>query len=272
MPARKRELVGWLRASYSVSKARACRLVLLQPSSYYYQAKRNVGNEVLKQRIKEIAAARVRFGYRRITVLLRRESWKVNAKRVYRLYRQEDMQLSRKKPKKKRASHQRVASVQAERVNQKWSMDFVTDLLVDGRYFRILAVVDQFTRECIALHAGQSLRGSDVARSLSHVVDARSSPESITVDNGSEFCSQVMDTWAYRNKVQLEFIRPGKPVENHYIESFNGGLRDECLNLHLFFNLKDAQDELDLWREDYNLVRPHGSLGEMTPQEFASQC
>lgn len=243
----------------------------LQPSSYYYQAKQNGVNEALKLRMKEIAAARVRFGYRRITVLLRREGWQVNAKRIYRLYREEGMQLSRKKPKKKRASHQRVASLQAEESNQKWSMDFVTDRLVDGRYFRILTVVDQFTRECVALHVGQSLRGSDVARCLNRVVQDRGTPESITVDNGSEFCSQVMDNWAYRNRVQLEFIRPGKPVENHYIESFNGRLRDECLNVHLFFDLKDAQEKLDRWREDYNFVRPHGSLGEMTPREFASQ-
>ena len=243
----------------------------MQTSSYHYQAKHSAVNEALKQRMKEIAAARVRFGYRRITVLLRREGWKVNAKRVYRLYREEGMQLSRKKPKKKRASHQRVATSQAEEANQKWSMDFVTDRLVDGRYFRALTVVDQFTRECIALHAGQSLKGSDVAQCLNRAVQDRAAPESITVDNGSEFCSQVMDTWAYRNQVQLGFIRPGKPVENHYIESFNGRLRDECLNLHLFFDLEDAQEKLDQWREDYNYVRTHGSLGEMTPREFARQ-
>lgn len=258
----------WLKGAFSVSNARACRLVLLGRSSYYYKVKKCAVNEALKQRIKEIAASRVRFGYRRITVLLQREGWKVNVKRVHRIYKEEGMQLSRKKPKKKRASHQRVASGRAEKPNQKWSMDFVTDRLEDGRYFRILTIVDQFTRECVALHAGQSLRGSDVAGTLNHAIEARDTPETITVDNGSEFCSQVMDTWAYRNQVQLEFIRPGKPVENHYIESFNGRLRDECLNLNLFFDLEDAQEKLDEWRKDYNMNRPHGSLGEMTPFEF----
>lgn len=228
-------------------------------------------NEALRHRIKEIAASRVRFGYRRITVLLRREGWEVNAKRVYRLYKEEEMQLSRKKPKKKRASHQRVARVQAQEANQKWSMDFVTDRLEDGRYFRALTVVDQYTRECVALHAGKSLRGADVARCLSRAIKSRSAPESITVDNGSEFCSRVMDEWAYRNQVKLDFIRPGKPVENNYIESFNGRLRDECLNVHLFFDLEDAQDKLDRWRKDYNMNRPHGSLKEMTPWEFANR-
>ena len=264
-------MVDWLKGAFEVSNARACRLVGLQESSYFYKAKGNEMNEALKRRMKEIAASRVRFGYRRITVMLRREGWKVNAKRVYRLYSEEGMQLSRKKPKKKRASHQRIPSSQATAPNQKWSKDFVTDRLEDGRYFRVLTVVDQFTRECVALHAGQSLRGDDVARCLDRSIRTRKAPQSITVDNGSEFCSQVMDTWAYRNDVLLDFIRPGKPVENHYIESFNGRLRDECLNTHLFFNLEDAQEKLDEWRNDYNFVRPHGTLGELAPQEFASQ-
>ena len=150
-------------------------------------------------------------------------------------------------------------------------MDFVTDRFEDGRYFRALTVVDQYTRECVPLLAGRSLRGSDVARCLSGVIKSRSAPESITVDNGSEFCSQVMDEWAYRNRVKLDFIRPGKPVENNYIESFNGRLRDEFLNVHQFFDLEDAQENLDQWRKDYNLDGPHDSLGEMTPAEFANK-
>ena len=264
-------MVDWLKRAFEVSNARACRLVELQQSSYFYKAKGDEINEALKRRMKEIAASRVRFGYRRITVMLRREGWKVNAKRVYRLYSEEGMQLSRKKPMKKRVSHRRITSARAEAPNQKWLMDFVTDRLEDGRYFRALTVVDQFTRECVALHVGQFLRGTDVARCLDRAIKARKAPESITVDNGSEFCNQVMDTWAYRNEVVLDFIRPGKPVDNHYIESFNGRLRDECLNTHLFFDLEDAQEKLDEWRNDYNFVRPHGTLGELAPQEFASQ-
>lgn len=203
--------------------------------------------------------------------MLRREGWQVNRKRVHRLYREQNLQLRRKKRRIKRASHSRVAQERASEANQRWSMDFVTDRLENGSYFRILTVVDQYTRECLALHAGHSLRGSDVARCLSRVVDERGAPCSITVDNGSEFYSQEMDHWAYRNEVELDFIRPGKPVENHYIESFNGRLRDECLNTHLFFDLLDAQDKLDSWKLDYNAIRPHGSLGQFTPQEFAQK-
>lgn len=148
-------------------------------------------------------------------------------------------------------------------------MDFVTDRFENGNYFRMLTVVDQYTRECVALHAGSSLRDTDVAKCLRRVIKERKAPSSITVDNGSEFYSQAMDSWAYQNEVKLDFIRPGKPVENHYIESFNGRLRDECLNTHLFFDLKDAQKKIDLWREDYNKVRPHSALRSLPPAEYA---
>jgi len=148
-------------------------------------------------------------------------------------------------------------------------MDFVTDRLESGGYFRILTVVDQFTRECLAVKAGRSLRGRDVAKCLSGVLTKRDRPKTITVDNGSEFYSQEMDAWAYRNEISLDFIRPGKPVENAFIESFNGRLRDECLNTHVFFDLLDAQEKLDHWQKDYNEDRPHSSLGELSPAEFA---
>lgn len=268
-PARKKELAEWLKAAFGISSSRACRLSGLVRSSYYYRAKPDPINEVLTKRIKELSASRVRFGFQRIHVMLRREGWQVNRKRVHRLYCQQDLQLRRKKRRVKRASHSRVAQERATMANQRWSMDFVTDRLENGSYFRILTVVDQYTRECLALHAGHSLRGLDVARCLSRVVDERGAPGSITVDNGSEFYSQEMDHWAYRNEVELDFIRPGKPVENHYIESFNGRLRDECLNTHLFFDLLDAQEKLDRWKHDYNVIRPHGSLDKLTPEEFA---
>ena len=255
-----------------MSVSRACRLVGLNRSSYYYKEKPNVFNEALLVRIKEIAASRVRFGFQRIHVMLRREGWEVNRKRLYRLYCLEGMQLRKKKKGPKRVSSQRVKRKKAEAVDQKWSMDFVTDKLENGRYFRVLSVVDQYSRECVILSAGHSLRGGDVARNLSKALIERSAPETITVDNGSEFYSREMDTWAYRNGVELDFIRPGKPVENHYIESFNGRLRDECLNVHLFFDIDDAQQKLDDWQQDYNLARPHGSLGLMTPNEFAKQA
>jgi putative transposase len=198
----------------------------------------------------------MRYGYVRLTVLLRREGWKINRKRVYRLYKEEGLEL-RTKRKKKRAAHVRVPLAAAQGRNEKWSMDFVTDRMEDGKYFRILTVVDQYSRECLALKPAIGMSGEKVARWLQEVAQERGRPKSITVDNGSEFYSQAMDSWAYRNGVLLDFIRPGRPVENGYIESFNGKLRDECLNAHLFFTLADAQEKLEKWKDEYNHDRPH---------------
>lgn len=203
--------------------------------------------------------------------MLRREGWPVNRKRVLRLYRQEGLQLRRRKRRLKRASHGRVDPDRAATRDQRWSMDFVTDRLENGRHFRILTVVDQYTRECLAVKAGHSLKGADVARCLGKLLKSGRAPRSITVDNGSEFYSQEMDARAHRNGVELDFIRPGRPVENGFIESFNGRLRDECLNTHLFWDISDAQEKLDRWQKDYNEDRPHGSLGSLSPAEFAKQ-
>lgn len=238
----------------------------LSRSSCYYKAKPNALKDLLRRKIREILAKRVRFGYQRIHVMLRREGWRVNRKR---LYRHEGLQLKRKKAKK-RLRQSRGIRAEATRANEKWSMDFVTDRIEGGGYFRILTVVDQFTRECLAFHAGRSLRGKDVASCLSRIVAKRSRPTSITIDNGSEFYSREMDEWAYRHEVELDFIQPGKPVENAYIESFNGRLRDECLNSHLFFDILHAQVKLNHWQDDYNNERPHGALDERSPGEFAA--
>ena len=219
-------------------------------------------------RLRELAASRVRFGYRRLTVLLKREGWAVNAKRIYRLYSEEGLTV-RTQSRKKAASRQRVPQGLATAPNQRWSMDFVSDRLVDGRWFRALTVVDQFTRECLLLLADSSLSGEEVAGALERVVAERGGPNSITVDNGSEFASRAMDAWAYRRGIHLDFIRPGKPVENGYIESFNGRLRDECLNVELFFTLEDARVKLERWGQDYNLARPHSALDDHTPAAFA---
>jgi putative transposase len=219
-------------------------------------------------RLRELAANRVRFGYRRLTVLLRREGWPVNAKRIYRLYTEDGLAV-RTKVRKKIARRTRVPAVKAVRPNEKWSMDFVAARLLDGRWFRVLTVVDQFTRECLLLLADSSLTGQKVALALAQVVAERGTPLSITVDNGSEFYSRAMEAWAYQYRVQLAFIRPGKPVENSYIESFNGRLRDECLNVEVFFALSDVRDKLARWRHDYNQVRPHSALRDATPAAFA---
>jgi len=209
--------------------------------------------EGLRVRLRELAASRVRYGYRRLTVLLKREGWPVNAKRIYRLYTEEGL-IVRTTQRKKRAQRQRVPQGSAVRRNQKWSMDFVAQRLPDGRWMRVLTIVDQFTRECLALFADVSLNGEKVAVVLDRIVADRGTPQSITVDNGTEFASKAVDLWAYQNAVHLNFIRPGRPVENGYIESFNGRLRDEFLNVEVFFSVADARHKLELWRQDYNLA------------------
>lgn len=225
--------------------------------------------DALRARLRDLAASRVRYGYRRLTVLLRREGWNVNAKRIYRLYTEEGL-IVRTKRRKERAQRHRLPAGPAMRPGQKWSMDFVAQRLADGRWIRVLTVVDQFTRECLALCADVSLSGEKVAAELDKIVGKRGAPLSITVDNGTEFASKAMDLWAYANGVHLDFIRPGKPVENGYIESFNGKLRDECLNVEIFLNLADACKKLERWLRDYNHYRPHSALADRTPAEFAT--
>jgi putative transposase len=254
---------------FGVSTVRACGLMMLGRSTYY---KRSTAKDQspLRKRLRELAEARPRFGYPRLHVLLRREGWHVNIKRVYRLYKLEGLGVSRKK-RRKRASHLRVVPPAATAPNERWSMDFMRDTLEDGRPFRILTVVDNFTRECPLLAADASLTGKRVAELLDAIAADHGYPKSITVDNGSEFYSKAMDSWAYQRGVQLEFIRPGKPVENAFIESFNGRLRDELLNGELFMGLLDARQKLEAWRRDYNQNRPHSSIGDLTPAEFANK-
>jgi putative transposase len=234
-----------------------------------YQS-RKVFDEVLRRRLRELAGTYVRYGYRRLTVLLRREGWPVNAKRIYRLYREEEL-IVRTKQRRKIARRQRVRTCVAAGANQCWSMDFVSDKLADGRSFRIFTVIDQFTRECVALEADRSMTGKKVAEALERARQERSRlPESITVDNGSEFSGRALEAWAIANDVQLCFIRPGRPVENGFIESFNGRLRDECLNVEWFSSLDDARRKLAEFREHYNHQRPHSALADRAPAVFAA--
>jgi putative transposase len=257
----------WTQAAFALSERRVARLLPIQLATLRYRSRRDpqLG---LRLRLRELAANRVRFGYRRLTVLLRREGWPVNAKRIYRLYTEDGLAV-RTKVRKKIARRTRIPAVKAIRPNEKWSMDFVAARLLDRRWFRVLTVVDQFTRECLVLVADSSLTGQKVALALAQVIAERGAPTSITVDNGSEFYSRAMEAWAYQYGVELAFIRPGKPVENSYIESFNGRLRDECLNVEVFFTLSDVREKLARWRDDYNQVRPHSALADATPAAFA---
>ena len=222
-------------------------------------------------RIRDLAAARVRYGYRRITVLLKREGWSVGKKRVYRIYKAEGLEVRTKK-RKKRAAHRRVSLPAASAAQERWSMDFMSDRLVNGRPFRILTVVDQYTRACPLLLADTSIGGSKVATALAKAAEGIGLPQTITVDNGPEFAGKVLDEWAYGHGIELDFIRPGKPVENGYIESFNGRLRDELLNTELFCTLAEAKEKLEAWRLDYNTQRPHSSLGYRPPAEYAQRA
>jgi len=263
-------LARWAQEAYRISERHAARLVKLAINTLRYQS-RKVFDEVLRRRLRELAGTHVRYGYRRLTVLLRREGWHVNAKRIYRLYREEEL-IVRTKQRRKLARRQRAVTIaMAVRPNQRWSMDFVSDKLADGRSFRILTVIDQFTRECVALEADRSMTGRKVAELLEGVREERSLPESITVDNGSEFSGRALEAWAMANDVQLCFIRPGRPVENGFIESFNGRLRDECLNVEWFSSLDDARQKLAKFRAHYNHHRPHSSLADRTPAAFAQQ-
>jgi putative transposase len=226
-----------------VSQRRAARLIPVARRSLRYQHHRD-RQEPLRVRLRELAGSRVRYGYRRLTVLLQREGWKVKAKRIDRLYTEEGL-IVRTKRRKERAPRQRVASGPAVRPDPRWSMDFVAQRLADGRCIRVLTVVDQFTRECLGLSADVSSNGEKVAEELDKIVERRGAPQSITVDHGREFASKAMELWAYRNAVHLDFIRPGKPVENGYMESFHGKLRDEFLNGEVLFTLADARNKLE---------------------------
>ena len=240
----------------------------MRRSTCRYQSRAS-RQEGLRQRLKELAATHVRYGYRRLTVLLRREGWPVNAKRIYRLYSQEGL-IVRTKQRKKLARRNRTPQPLASRPNQCWSMDFVSDKLADGRSFRILTVVDQFTRECVCLQADRSMTSAKVVSALTRASEERGgTPASITCDNGSEFASRIVEAWAIDHQVQLCFIRPGRPVENGFAESFNGRLRDECLNVSWFSSLADAKGKLAAWRVHYNELRPHSALDDRTPAAFA---
>lgn len=221
----------------------------------------------LSMRLRDLAAVRVRYGYRRLQVLLMREGWQINRKRVYRLYRQEGLAL-RLKRRRKQLSAPRVVHLAPEAPNDTWSMDFISDRLYTGQRFRALTVVDNFSRESPAIVVDRSIMGKQVVALLEELKGRQGLPKSIQVDNGPEFVSKALDEWAHRNGVQLHFSRPGTPTDNPYIEAFNGRFREECLNQHWFTSLNDACATIEAWRVDYNQNRPHSALEQATPTEF----
>lgn len=255
------------RESLGLSERKACELVNISASAYRYQPKE--GNDAaLRERLRELAGERKRFGSPRLHILLKRERLVVNHKRTERIYREEGLSLRRKR-RRKGAAGIRVIMPAPQMPNERWSMDFVADSIVTGRRFRALTIVDDYSRECPVIEVDTSLGGARVVSVLERLAETRGLPEVITMDNGPEFAGKMLDEWAYRRGVKLNFIRPGKPIENAFAESFNGRLRDECLNTNWFMNLKHARDVIEDWRKDYNEVRPHSSLKGRTPKEYA---
>lgn len=264
----RRRVVAKVRAAKDVSERRAIRWTGFPRSTIRY---RGVGptQDELRVRIRMLALERPRWGYRRIHVLLRREGWAVNRKRVYRLYRDEGLAV-RRKGKRKRSQVPRIEPAPLGAPGERWSLDFVHDTLSSGRSFRCLTVMDEYSREALAVHVGYSIPSVRVIEVLERLRAERGLPDVLVTDNGSEFTSRAFDAWAYARGVKLHYIQPGKPTQNCFIESFNGTFRDECLNLHWFPALSHARKIIESWRKDYNEARPHSSLGDLTPSEFIS--
>lgn len=263
-------MTQWFIVTFEVSVQRACHLARFSRTAWYRRSRRD-DQLPLRRRIREIAESRPRFGAFRIWVLLRREGWHVNRKRVRRLYRLEGLQLRMRVRRRKHIALHRGPAPQPMGPTERWAMDFVHDTLADGRPFRVLTVVDQWSRRSPLLEPASSMSGLGVSAALDRTLGIGPTPKSITVDHGTEFMSRALEDWAYRRGVQLDFIRPGKPVENAFIEAFNGRLRDECLNVHQFTSIEDARAKIEAWRLDYNATRPHSSLGHLTPNEFVAR-
>jgi putative transposase len=255
---------------FGLSIRRACKLIGLSRTSFHYRPAAKPDEEVIRKRLRELAQTRRRFGCPRLHVMLRREGFVINHKRTERIYRQEGLIL-RIRRRKKMSSLLRTDIPKPDYPNHIWSMDFMRDSLANGRAIKILAVVDEYTRKCFRIEVDTSINGVRVTRVLDEIARVEGLPEIIIIDNGPEFIGKALDAWAYQRGVKLTFIRPGKPVENAYIESFNGRFRDECLNENWFLTLEHARRIIEKWRIDYNNERPHSSLGYLTPEEFIRQ-
>ena len=268
-PAARREAVAHLQVSFEVSERRACAALAVDRTSVRYRGNR-LDDAPVRARLRELAAVRRRFGYRSLHVLMRREGLMMNHKKFRRLYREERLQV-RRRGGRKRAIGTRAPMTIPQGPNQRWSLDFLSDAFTDGRRFRILAVVDDFTRECPALIADTSLPGLRVVRELETVMARRGRPAMCVSDNGTELTGMAVLHWSQETQIEWHYIAPGKPTQNAFIESFNGRLRDELLNETLFTSLSQVRAVLTAWKDDYNNIRPHSALGNLTPTEYANR-
>jgi putative transposase len=266
-PAQRRAAVQHVQERFGFSQRRACRLVGGTRSTVRYRSRRR-DDDALRTRLRDLAAQRPRFGYRRLHVLLRREGIVVNHKRVARLYREEGLAV-RRRTQKSLPRVLRGRPPAAQGANEQWAVDFLQDALASGRTIRLLSVIDVFTREALALEVDTSLPGSRVVRVLERLADERPLPTQLVLDNGPELISRVLEQWAHQHAVTLHFIDPGKPIQNAHCESFHSRVRDECLNEHWFLSVDDARRIVAAWRQDYNAERPHSALGYQTPAAFA---
>ena len=265
----KRAMVAKVMTTHALSQRRACGLIGITRRGLQ-RASAEDRNHNLRQRLRELAEQRRRWGCPMLYLVLRREGWRANHKRVERLYREEGLALRRRR-RRKRLSHLRVVRERPVAANQTWAVDFIHDSLISGRRFRAFAVLDEWSRESLAIEVDVSLTGERVTRVLERLRSRRGLPTVIQSDNGPELRGRVLDQWAYENGVRLQFIEPGKPIQNAYIESFNARLREECLNEHVFVSLDDARNKIEKWRVEYNRERPHSGLGNLTPEEFAAK-
>jgi putative transposase len=268
-PRAKRQVTTGLIDEHRISRRRAVGLMQLQRSVFYYRS-RAKDTTALCMRLRELAASRPRYGYRRLHILLQREGWVINHKKVWRLYRAENLTVRTRK-KKRRAAQLRLLPLVPTKENQRWSIDFVADQLATGRRFRVFTMLDIFSRQSPGMQVEFSLPSTAVTEALDRAITVKGKPEVITLDNGTEFTSKHFDAWAFQRGIRLDFIAPGRPVENAFIESFNDKLRDECLNLHWFHSLDEARKIIESWRQEYNKMRPHSSLGNLAPDEYVAQ-
>jgi transposase InsO family protein len=266
-PAAKREAVAHLRSTLEMSERRACSLVAADRKMVRYRSRRPP-DTALRARLRELANERRRFGYRRLFIMLRAQGEPSGINRIYRLYREEGLTV-RKRKARRRAVGTRTPILVEAKINARWSLDFVHDQFAIGRRFRILNIVDDVTRECLAAIPDTSISGKRVARELTALIDARGKPQMIVSDNGTEFTSNAILAWTNEHQVEWHYIAPGRPMQNGYIESFNGRMRDELLNESLFVDLDQARQLIGTWTADYNTARPHSSLGYKTPAAYA---
>ena len=270
-PAAKRKLVDYANERYAISTRRACRLFGLWESTRYYRPCRQREDEGLRKALNQLAAKNGGWGYRGLMDWLEREGYRDNHKRVYRIYAEEGLQLGRRQRRQK-SRYRGCKLEEPSQLNELWTMDFVSDQLADGRVFRILVVMDVYSRECLALETATSIGGQRVSRVLQRLKEQQGQPQVIGSDNGPEFRSRHMDQWAYENRVKLHFIKPGKPTQNAWVESLNSQIRKRLLNQHWFADLNEVRDLAEQWRRTYTTIQRHGSLNRQTPEQFAAQA